>query len=406
MAAWWYVIKDKKLGPVGIDELKTLVQAGNIGSDTMLWSEGMDTWRPLEKIDELGLLTAAVPPPFPPKVETHALDYKLAGRWPRFLARYFDLWLMLLLVTIPLTAILSYYSGAFLEWISRPGAGQLIAIVCTPIALIADAILYALAGNTMGKALLGISVRDAEGKTLGFTAYLRRNFSMWVNGLGLWLPIITLFTMWHQSSRLKKGLPAGYDEAPGYSVRAKPANWLKIIAFIAATIGLVTVVVVLNVMDKDAERKQRQNADLKDYSWENPKTFHNTPISAKWKLSKETLTPGADPVYVFTEITDHAIIIFAAEDMQNVGFSAYIQALKKANGELLFSDGGRFYARDGRDIWEGNGTMASDSTTRLNVQIAQYGSTYWRIVTIQAKPYSFSDKLVDQLRTSLWSTLK
>jgi hypothetical protein len=42
MVAWWYANKDKKSGPVPIDELKLLYQTGKINAQTMLWHEGME----------------------------------------------------------------------------------------------------------------------------------------------------------------------------------------------------------------------------------------------------------------------------------------------------------------------------------------------------------------------------
>ena len=34
MTAWWYVDKDKKIGPIETDELKRLLQSGKVGANT------------------------------------------------------------------------------------------------------------------------------------------------------------------------------------------------------------------------------------------------------------------------------------------------------------------------------------------------------------------------------------
>ena len=48
MTAWWYADKgNNKTGPVETDDIKRLLQTGKIDHTTMLWHEGMGSWRPL-----------------------------------------------------------------------------------------------------------------------------------------------------------------------------------------------------------------------------------------------------------------------------------------------------------------------------------------------------------------------
>lgn len=86
MSAWWYAEKERRIGPVGPEEIKHLLQRGSITSGTMLWREGMDAWMPLELVDELRGLKAAVPPPLPTKLFINIQSLPMASRWPRFLA--------------------------------------------------------------------------------------------------------------------------------------------------------------------------------------------------------------------------------------------------------------------------------------------------------------------------------
>ena len=163
MTAWWYVDKDMKIGPIETDELKPLLQSGKVGSNTMLWHEGMDAWRPLDQVDELNELKAVVPPPLPPKADPDPLSYSLATRWPRFFARIFDMWWEALLIALILGAVLGRYSASFVEWLNRPDTGLLFGILCLPIVLVFDALLYRVVGNTPGKALLGLKVGTLDG---------------------------------------------------------------------------------------------------------------------------------------------------------------------------------------------------------------------------------------------------
>jgi Predicted membrane protein/domain len=261
MADWWYADKDKKTGPVEITELGRLLQTGKISPKTMVWQESMDAWQPLDKVDGLSALKATLPPPC-----TSYTSYPLATRWPRFFARIFDVWWEILLTSVALGAVLGRYSAGFVEWINVPGASQLFGILCLPVALILDAVLYRLLGNTPGKALLGLKVTTLDGKPLSFAQYLGRNFSLWVSGFALGFPLINLFTLANQSRRLGKGQPASYDEATDFRVRSKPSGILRKAVFGLAFTGLFVVMAVLNSMEQAAQREVILNSGQENYS--------------------------------------------------------------------------------------------------------------------------------------------
>lgn len=216
MTAWWYVEKDQKIGPIEQGDLTRLIHGGKIGSKTMLWKEGMPSWLPLDEIEELRALKAAVPPP---------LSTPVAARLPRFFARFFDLSLETLIVSLVLGVVLNQYFASFGELINN----QLFLALCvTPISLIVDAVIYQIFGNTPGKAMLGLKVEQLDSSPLSFGQYLGRNFSMWVSGLALGFPLFSFFTMLHQATRLGMGKQASYDERGGYRVHAKPIGWGRI----------------------------------------------------------------------------------------------------------------------------------------------------------------------------------
>lgn len=407
MTAWWYVDKDKKIGPIEIDELKRLLQSGKVGPNTMLWHEGMDAWRPLVQVDELNELKAIVPPPLPPKANPDPLSYSLATRWPRFLARIFDMWWETLLISLILGAVLGRYSASFVEWLNGPGASQIFGILCLPIALVFDALLYRVVGNTVGKALLGLKVGTLDGKSLSLAQYLNRNFRMWASGLALGFPLINLFTMANQSARLNKGQQASYDEATGFRVRSKPLGWVRKTAFGFAFVGLFLIMVVLRTMEQTTQREDILSTIQKNYSWENPLTRLAANIDSRWKPSAQPNGDGQQ-IYMFSERADHAVVILGVEKGPGYALADYVSAFQKSTAtNMRFSDGGRFFEREGRQTWQGNGSIMVDSTSnRLNVQIVQIDSAFWRVVTIQTMPYDYSDALVGQLHAALWGTVK
>lgn len=406
MTVWWYAENDQKTGPIEKDELKRLLQAGKIGPKTMLWHERMEAWRPLDEVDELNELNAAVPPPLPLEISPDPLSYPLATRWPRFFARIFDVWWEILLVAFVLGAVLGAYSASFVDWINGPGAPQLFGLVCLPIALLLDALLYQAAGNTPGKALLGLKVGTLNGKPLSLAQYTSRNLSIWVSGLALGLPLINLFTMANQASRLSKGQQASYDEPTGFRVRSRPINWAHKTAFVLAFSALLIVIAVLNSIEQTAQRDAISGTAQEYYSWENPITRINTKVDSAWKHSVQPTDDGQQ-VYMFSERADRAVVILGMEQATGYTLDDYVHAFKKSMAaNMRFSDGGRFFERDGRPIWQASGSMVDSTDNRLNVQVTQFDSSFWRVVTIQTMPYDYSDALVEQLRAALWSTVE
>lgn len=405
MTAWWYAEKEKETGPLEHEELASLIQRGKIGPRTMLWKEGMESWLPLNEIKELQILNAAVPPPLPPKVSANPLTFPMATRWPRFFARIFDMWWETLLVAFFLGAVLGRYSAGFVEWINTPEASQLFGILCLPFALILDAAIYRLIGNTPGKALLGLKVGLLDASFLSFGQYLSRNMTIWVKGLAFGFPLINLFTMAHQSGRLGKGQQASYDESTGYRVRAKPIGWIRKSSFGVAFLGLFVVVVVINRMEQTAQREAILSSASENYSWVNPVTSLSAKIDSRWKNSMKKNTDGQQ-IYMFSERADRAVVILAVEHAPGFALEDYVQAfINSTAANMRFTDSGRYFEQSGKQAWQGSGEMVDATSNRLHVQVVRVGNDFWRIVKIQTMPYEYSDHLVTQLQDGLWKTV-
>jgi uncharacterized RDD family membrane protein YckC len=406
MALWWYADKNKKAGPVQEHELRHLLETGRISLKTMVWQKGMATWRPLGEVELLSASEAVVAPPLPSRPDPEPSVLPLARRWPRFLARMFDIWLEGLLVAFLLGAILGRYSAGFVEWMSIPGGSQVFGLMCLPIALALDAVIYRILGNTPGKAFLGLKATRLDGKPLSLGEYLGRNFSMWISGLAFGLPLINLFTLASQSSRLGNGQQASYDEAAGFRVHSEPSSLLRKTVFGIAFAGLCVLMALLNSKQQAAEHEAIMDSALQSYSWENPTTKVGVRIDGKWNCSAQTNETGMT-VYLFSEQANRALVVFAVEQAPGFTLHDYVRVFHKGTeANMRFADGGRFFQKDGHQAWQGCGTMVEDSTNRFNVEVIQLGAGFWRVVTMQAMPYEYSDALVGQLGTALWSTVR
>lgn len=77
MALWHYVVHGRASGPVETSALATLLQQGAIGSDTLVWRDGLTGWTPAREVAELlpaRTVTDAVPPPVPPPIPSMRSD--------------------------------------------------------------------------------------------------------------------------------------------------------------------------------------------------------------------------------------------------------------------------------------------------------------------------------------------
>lgn len=71
-AQWYYMLGDKKLGPVTAGQLKQLAQTGQLQPTDKVWKEGMKSWVPAEKVKGL-IQTTPLPIPSP-KAEATGSD--------------------------------------------------------------------------------------------------------------------------------------------------------------------------------------------------------------------------------------------------------------------------------------------------------------------------------------------
>ncbi|GAA5477368.1 GYF domain-containing protein [Haloferula helveola] len=52
MAHWYYGVAGNQKGPVEEHEIRAMLAAGQINSSTIVWREGMDTWKPISEVPE------------------------------------------------------------------------------------------------------------------------------------------------------------------------------------------------------------------------------------------------------------------------------------------------------------------------------------------------------------------
>lgn len=164
---------------------------------------------------------------------------ELAAAWPRFWARSLDITLWIVPLAIAAAAFvpqLSELGGSLDERVND----QLFGLFLLPLALVCDALTYALFGNTPGKRLAGLRVCDAAGGKLPWGRHFARNAGVWLNGLGLGVGLVALFTLVHQYKRVRSGALTSWDQRQESRVaRVRRGVW--------RTPATATIYVVLTV---------------------------------------------------------------------------------------------------------------------------------------------------------------
>ncbi|MGH8169919.1 MAG: RDD family protein [Steroidobacteraceae bacterium] len=242
----WYVRRgEHEIGPLGDDALRALVGTGQITADTQLWREGLPAWT--EAIGLPGVLGPRASPLASSALASSARPPVVAGApdssrpvgsasvgttlaepaplWRRYWARSLDIAIGTILVAVLIGAL---RPGLSAQWGAPRHAGWIIVLILLPFALAMDALMHWALGNTPGKAIAGIKVLAEDGRRpLGAAAYLGRNFGVYVFGLGLGLPLVSLITLIVSYRRAGAGQISRWDRFSGSRVFARSGSELR-----------------------------------------------------------------------------------------------------------------------------------------------------------------------------------
>ena len=136
--------------------------------------------------------------------------YSEPGPWRRYFARFIDSWLYATAMLAFVTLVLGLnptdegMGASIFEWLLR----SLLLLTVEPLCLHFFA-------ATPGKWLLGISVRDYDGKCLSFSEAFARTWKVYVMGLGLNIPIVYFITCLLAYRRSLKGEDQPWDSEYG-----------------------------------------------------------------------------------------------------------------------------------------------------------------------------------------------
>lgn len=256
---WFIHDGQRKIGPITGDALRAMAATGKIESDTLIWRRGMESWTKASLVP--GILT---PPPVSStatasSAERDSVSQKfesgrtagivlgsesstderlssvdeeheqashseyltqLATPWRRYWARFLDLTIFSILLTLAIAVIMpSLFAegGSFYG----PGGDQLFGWLVLPFAMIADGVVLGLFGSTPGKAIAGVQVSGLRGAKLKVGDAIQRNFQVWWYGLGTGFPLVSLFTLVRAHSKASRGELLKWEASTGGRSYAK-----------------------------------------------------------------------------------------------------------------------------------------------------------------------------------------
>jgi len=165
-----------------------------------------------------------------------------ATPWSRFWARFLDTNIWAIPAVIMLYILLPRGVWNFLRLESME---YLFYLASIPFIMLFDAMCIAIFGQSPGKAILGIRLTKQDGARLTFFEVVKRDFSLFLRGFGLGIPIVALITLIWSFVKVNGGDQAGWDRKCHTVVIREGACFERtaIVVFLLFSIFAVFVVV-------------------------------------------------------------------------------------------------------------------------------------------------------------------
>ncbi|MFV3130669.1 RDD family protein [Niveispirillum sp. KHB5.9] len=240
---WWYAYDGECYGPLTAERVGKLLMARELDGRDWMWRPGMAAWAPIGTLPDFApalreagnSLNGQKPEPVPPPDRFPDTEgARRAGPWSRYLATILDL--SLVNITLLLSLMLMGYWGKNLQ------IALSLNICVLPITLLLLGISVAATGTTPGKALLGLRLRQLDGRRPDIATLAQRQIQLWVQGFALGIPIIGLFFMYFAKKRVDRAWRTKWDGACGldvYQDRHDTARFsLVLLAGLAINLGL------------------------------------------------------------------------------------------------------------------------------------------------------------------------
>lgn len=161
-----------------------------------------------ETLDAKYYLHAMDHPPDPKPVLEKDVQPKIYGPWRRFFARELDTILYAMLL-----GLMDFYwfPGDMPNWLDTVGI--------LALTLFLEPLQLHFFGTTFGKWIFGITVTDLDGHRMFYSEAFRRTMGVLVFGLGLNVPVVSLWRQWRSYRSYADGMELVWEEDSELTIR-------------------------------------------------------------------------------------------------------------------------------------------------------------------------------------------
>ena len=248
-----YYYRDGTLsvGPFSAEKLAELYQKGLINAQTLIRAENADAWfeygrfaaQPQGESFSTGSTHSAPESVTPPPVPGNWALAPIAP-WRRYFARLFDVTIFGILAW----ALIGYgwyriaplQADAFFNQLNR----LFDTILTLLLGSVVSGLVLGFVGTTPGKTIFGVRVRTLDGKPIGAMNGLSRDFTIFIKGFGLGIPLVSFVTLILSYLRLNRDKVMSWDQGQ-YTVTYRPNTGAQIMLSIA---GILLYAVILGMI--------------------------------------------------------------------------------------------------------------------------------------------------------------
>ena len=237
--SWYYAeASDRSYGPMTIEELGRILRMRANAVDFLVWHPGMADWG--RAGDQFALRKYFSPPPIPSQPIDHALgesamrvvpdrslsppEGKLTGLhpWRRYFARMFDIYIFVVLFFMFLGVTFPRLFAT-----DEKSYDSLFGLIGIAAYVIFEGFWTNVFGASLGKRLYGIRIDRTNGEAITLGASFQRAFAVWLKGLGIGIPIVSLFTLVTAYQTLNREGQTTWDRDFHFRIDHARLSWLR-----------------------------------------------------------------------------------------------------------------------------------------------------------------------------------
>lgn len=186
-----------------------------------------------------------------PRIENPYLEKSQRGRssaglWARYCAKQIDFAWLIFPAAILAFLLFSFAFPGLVDWNDdNAGPDFLFGFVTMILIACLEAVIISIFGSSPGKWLAGISLRNQQHKKLSVGTSLARSLRVYVQGLGLGIPFIALFTQLSGYNSVKNLGKADWDKALSVDYISHPIGPFRWIILVVLAIAAFVLLAAL-----------------------------------------------------------------------------------------------------------------------------------------------------------------